>query len=345
MNMTTSSTKMAASKAKKSADQSRSFVRPVNTKESLNKTKVSSKNNKSTVTIYNEGMSFCANCENMNKGNMVNCHSCLRWFHHQCQSMDHSSFLFFHEHSQIAYVCQECRILLKGYFLNRVNEIEEECLARVNQVEEDIASFDDKLNDVKKLCKFKENLEFQEAVNSQIEKLMKNIKSDLVTMENNFDKFSGDIKANNQSYNSRKKRIVIFGMPNTNNDPDTVQLLLEELELGRMNIKKIFRINSKTNNESIAPPLNVEFTSMDDKWKILHKDIRAKIKTMSSSSPFHGFPISIAPDRSFRERQKYHLLRNEMDRRNINLMNDGIDNEIWIIRKMRLEKVEVEQNE
>ena len=132
-------------------------------------------------------------------------------------------------------------------------------------------------------------------------------------------------------------------MPNTNNDLETIQNLSEELELGSMNIKKIFRIKSNTNDETIAPPLNVEFISMDDKWKFLHKNTREKIKNMSNSSHFHG--ISVAPDRSFRERQKYRLLRIEMDQRNTELVNNGIEDQMWIIRKMRLEKVGVKQNE
>ena len=180
-------------------------------------------------------------------------------------------------------------------------------------------------------------------MNKQIEKHIHSIRNDLKLMENKFDEVSNDNKSEARSYQCRKKRIVLFGMPNTFNDLDIVQTLLEELGLGRMEIKKIFRINSNTNDESIASPLNVEFASVEDKWKIMHQNIRAKIKTIPISSIFHG--ISVAPDRSYRERQRYQFLREIMNWRNAELMKSGIANETWIIRKMSLEKVMVEQNE
>ena len=90
-------------------------------------------------------------------------------------------------------------------------------------------------------------------------------------------------------------------------------------------------------------PNNVEFVSVEDKWKIMHQNIREKIKTIPISSIFHG--ISVAPDRSYRERQRYQFLRDKMNWRNAELMKSGIANETWIIRKMSLEKVMVKQNE
>ena len=67
-----------------------------------------------------------------------------------------------------------------------------------------------------------------------------------------------------------------------------------------------------------------------------------KLKKLTSCNQFHG--ISVAPDRSYQERQKYHQLRLEMNQRNTELLQNGAVNVIWIIRKMSLEKVLVKHN-
>ena len=137
--------------------------------------------------------------------------------------------------------------------------------------------------------------------------------------------------------------MVIFGMPNTQNDLESVQLLMEELEIGRTNIKKIFRIKSKTNDSNIAPPINVEFFSYEERFKFLNKNVREKLKNLPEKSVFHG--VSVAPDRSLRERQQFKQLKIIMTERNLELLGREIHDGKWIIRKMRLEKVEVKPGE
>ena len=87
-----------------------------------------------------------------------------------------------------------------------------------------------------------------------------------------------------------------------------------------MKIKKIFRINSNTNNESIASLLNVEFIYMENEWKIMHANIRVKNK-LTSCNQFYS--VSVAPYRSYQERQNYHQLRLEMNKRNADLLHNG----------------------
>ena len=82
---------------------------------------------------------------------------------------------------------------------------------------------------------------------------------------------------------------------------------------------------------------------MADKWKFLNKNIREKLRNLQEDSQFHG--VSVAPDRSFKERQKYRQMKTEMNQRNAQLLHNGIFDEVWIIRKMCLEKVEVKHNE
>ena len=130
-------------------------------------------------------------------------------------------------------------------------------------------------------------------------------------------------------------------MPNSEDDLESVQNLSEELKIDKTNIKKIFRLNSKS-NDNFAPPINVEFYSMEDKWKFLNKKTREKLQNLPENNKFHG--VSVAPDRSFIERQKYYQMRVVMNQRNVELANNGVYNYKWIIRKMRLERVEVKQD-
>ena len=57
-------------------------------------------------------------------------------------------------------------------------------------------------------------------------------------MEDKFEKVSYEIKTDVDNNYNRKKRIVVFGMPNTKNDLENVQLLSEELEIDRTEVKK-----------------------------------------------------------------------------------------------------------
>ena len=82
---------------------------------------------------------------------------------------------------------------------------------------------------------------------------------------------------------------------------------------------------------------------MDDKLKILNKIIREKLINLSEENKFYG--VSVAPDRSFKERQKYHQLRVIMNQRNTELLANGMLDEKWIIKRMCLEKVGVKQSE
>ena len=132
-------------------------------------------------------------------------------------------------------------------------------------------------------------------------------------------------------------------MPNYShciNDWQGVHDLFEFLEIGEIKIKKIFRINSKSNNDRLAPPINIEFYSMRDKFKLFNNSTREKLKDLCNGHLYEH--VKIAPDRSFKERQIYKQLRNEMDKRNEDLMYSGIADQMWIIRRMSLEKVQVE---
>merc|ERR1712240_15175 len=184
--------------------------------------------------------------------------------------------------------------------------------------------------------KYEEGLSFQEAVNRQIEKYIAAIGTNLNELEGKIEGYSHKNNSEIGKIYDRKKRIVIFGMPNRQNDLECVQLLMEELEIDRSNIKKIFRIKSKTNDSNIAPPINVEFFSYEERFKFLNKNVRKKLSFMEYLLP---------PDRSFRERQQFKQLKIIMTERNSELLRREINDSKWIIRKMHLEKVEVKPGE
>ncbi|CAL4151382.1 unnamed protein product [Meganyctiphanes norvegica] len=101
-------------------------------------------------------------------------------------------------------------------------------------------------------------------------------------------------------------------MPNTSNDTDSLRLLTEELGMEEIKVKKSFRISARYSRNP-DPPLKIEFFTLDDKYNTL-RIIRNKIGDINSNSQFYG--ISVAPDRSYKERQEYRLLRIEMDSKN-----------------------------
>ena len=109
-----------------------------------------------------------------------------------------------------------------------------------------------------------------------------------------------------QSGFDRKRRVVIFGIKNHGDDQKSMEKLLEEFNLN-IGVKKIFRINSRTNEK----PLNVEFNTLSDKNIFFNKYLRTKRGKFYHSDNFYG--ITIAPDRSYNERLKYKSLKKEID--------------------------------
>ena len=99
-----------------------------------------------------------------------------------------------------------------------------------------------------------------------------------------------------------------------------MQLLSNELSLRNIEVKKTFKIKSRSQSNSILP-LNVEFSSSDDKNKFLNLTTKGKIRNLPSPSAFDG--NSIASDRSYKERQEYCALRQNMDIQNEILVNSG----------------------
>ena len=67
------------------------------------------------------------------------------------------------------------------------------------------------------------------------------------------------------------------------------------------------------------------------------------LNNLSEENQFYG--VTVAPDRSFKDLRKYHELKAIMNQRYTKPTADGILDEKWIIRRMRLEKIEVKQSE
>ena len=122
--------------------------------------------------------------------------------------------------------------------------------------------------------------------------------------------------------------------------PDSLRLLTEELGMDEIKVKKSFRISARYSCNP-DPPLIIELFTLDDKYNTL-RIIRDKIGDLICTSQFYG--ISVAPDRSYKERQEYRILRIEMDSKNENLTNAGVTSNKWIIRHMRLVNIELRED-
>ena len=173
----------------------------------------------------------------------------------------------------------ECCSLMDSYFGRVLRGGHENIKERVSQTESSISLIDSRLKAVEQITKNVESLKFQEEVDKKFEKYITNIKTDIKEMEMKIDSVSEVRKTEFHSKYDRRKRLVIFGMPNVySDDMKAIQDLMDFLEIGEINIKKMFRINSRTDNDRVAPPLNIEFYSMSDKFKFFNNSTRGNIK-------------------------------------------------------------------
>lgn len=347
---------MAAAPRPKSAVSAKTKMQ-LGTKKvvSLNKTKEPQQSRVSPLAHNTVGSSSCPKCENVNRGNMVECRWCFRWFHNTCESLELSQIEFLANNKQrIPYSCMGCLSIVGSYFCGVFKESHENLKESVSQTQNSISLIENRLKAVEQLSKFEENVELQAAVDNKLGEYMKSIKSEIEVLENNFERFSAVTKSDFRGDFDRRNRIVIFDMPNFDDDAKAVRKFIKFLTAEEIKIKKIFRLNSKPSTDEVAPPLNVEFYSMEDKMKILKKNKIWNERTrepgyfnyVSKYCPSFVYRhVKTAPDRSFGERQKYRQLRVIMDQRNSELNYHGIANEKWIIKKMCLEKVQVKHNE
>ena len=332
------------------------FVKSSESKNLIENKEISVKSKSPDLTSI-IGEADCSLCLDEDRLYMIKCCYCWAWFHFDCVGLGLEGMKWYvnsNASEKYPYWCVECRAFMDSrigkHLMERVFPHFATCRRKchklvddVDKLKKDVLLQESKLLLIENQMKYEEGLSFQEAVNRQIEKYIGAIGTNLNELEGKIEGYSH--KNNSEIGNSydRKKRIVIFGMPNRQNDLESVQLLMEELDIDRTNIKKIFRIKSKTNDSNIAPPINVEFFSYEERFKFLNKNVREKLKNLPEKSVFHG--VSVAPDRSFRERQQFKQLKIIMTERNLELLGREIHDSKWIIRNMRLEKVEVKPGE
>ncbi|CAL4202557.1 unnamed protein product [Meganyctiphanes norvegica] len=75
-------------------------------------------------------------------------------------------------------------------------------------------------------------------IEKRIQDLSKIISEFQADSDKKFEKTPFEIKADIRDSQVRKKLIVIFGMPTTNNDTDSLRLLTEELGMDEIKVKK-----------------------------------------------------------------------------------------------------------
>ena len=132
--------------------------------------------------------------------------------------------------------------------------------------------------------------------------------------------------------NKRGSRIIIEGIPNDLEPLEIINELTNLLELPCVPNKKIRYVKKWIcgfGTEHARVLLRVCFDNVYDKNKFLSKSINKKLKNIESSNMFHG--VKIYPDRSYAEREHFKLLLNEAQRRNVDLMEGGVQEYIWIV--------------
>ena len=132
--------------------------------------------------------------------------------------------------------------------------------------------------------------------------------------------------------NKRGNRIIIEGIPNDLEPLEIINELANVLELPCVPNKKIRYVKKwicgfGTDHARVL--LRVCFDNVYDKNKFLSKAINKQLKNIESSDRFHG--VKIYPDRSYAEREHFKILLNEAQRRNVVLMEGGVQEYIWIV--------------
>ena len=106
-------------------------------------------------------------------------------------------------------------------------------------------------------------------------------------------------------------------------------------------IRKTFWINTKNTPTHKSKPLNVEFQNFDEKLKIL-KQIKKKVYSLPNDHELKN--VQIFPDRTFKQREQFKLLKHEMATKNQKLKNENISNKKFIIKNMELVEINVATN-
>ena len=153
-----------------------------------------------------------------------------------------------------------------------------------------------------------------------------------------------------QNQSIRRNRIVIFGIPKRMSKDNFIPNLYAKLKIDDesiykiMNnklIKKTFWINTKNTPTHKSKPLNVEFQNFDEKLNLL-KQIKKKVYSLPNDHELKN--IQIFPDRTFKQREQFKLLKNEMATKNQNLKNENISNKKFIIKNMELVEINIATN-
>ena len=283
----------------------------------------------------------CKKCNSTTKDDFIKCQTCERLVHGQCDGLASKQVRFLNMFKDdIPYFCKECIYIIKSH----LGFLVQSCGDHLESVEEKVTNIDVRVQKLETNVVFNNKTEFQSAVSDLVDKRLQEINQQIaanneslqVNLNEKLQNSSTNIKADIRDTYKRRNRIVLFNLPDNNNDEQSVKLLTNELGLRNIKVKKTFRIKSRSQNSSILP-LNVEFCSSDDKNKFLNLTTKEKIRNLPSPSAFDG--ISIASDRSYKERQEYRALRQNMDIQNEILVNSGNTHEKWIIRKMCLVKI------
>lgn len=147
----------------------------------------------------------------------------------------------------------------------------------------------------------------------------------------------------------RQNRVVIFNVPyfpslvnsgvffnncRAGNDDSIMSKLMSDLGMHSIPVE-CFRVVSGKNSHNSMPPLIVEFISKQQRNYFL-RVLRQKVKNASQDPElWYASYFSAAPDISFKDRQKYKALKEEMLNKNNELISLGNVGEKWIIKDLK----------
>ena len=265
------------------------------------------------------------------------------------------------------YHCESCFRLLgtkifKKWFIKASAELHEFDI-QLQQTNEKLLQTIGKTNESasdleKQICEIQILLEKcnQEIIKFNSEQVTVDVEQSVNVRENPEQK-----SKNVQDRIKRKTRAVIFNVPYYDDDKGLklvgdftdFELILDLLSHSNIRFKPkgCFRVLSRNNNNNPRPPLIVEFHTEYQKYEFLIK-CREIITAFNESKVYlqgswgvNGARIrtdhwigslSIAPDRTYADRQMYKVLKEQMIAQNNELVTNGNTEEKWIISNLSL---------
>ena len=287
---------------------------------------------------------ICFKCSVSGGSDHINCQICRNTYHAKCVRVDSRWVSEIRTEKRI-FQCNKCTVLLQSRvfrdFYDGIGDDFSRLEAKNQQVSKDVSLTEEKIiNLEKQLLELNKILNNCVDASDKLEESIHNksvIESPDSSINESVDDLSGTYEDKYEK-TIRQNRVVMFEVPLGTADPDDsddfsyVSYLIRKINKANGRVIRWFRVLSGKNASSRNPPLIIELGSWQEKKSFL--------KQCRDFSPYNA-----APDISYKDRQKYKILKDERNIRNSELQNRGIDSEKWIIRKLKLTLIALDQVE